>query len=221
MRRADGLLELAELACACLVVALIGFSFYVDLARGFDVSLPDTMLLVLGAFLAHEFVHKAFARGAGGGRFRMSITGSFYSLLVAGLMNAWWALRSGFMALSGIRPLRMRQVVPFRLFTVGTVVLEERRSKEVVGRVALSGPTTNLLLGCAMLLAGLAGLEPEVLVVGASLNAYMALGSLLPLAFCDGLPIYWCSRKAWAALLAASLLLIVMCSLAIYYVLPP
>jgi len=206
--------EFLELACASFVALLVGLSLYVDMRGVFDLGVLDTLLLVLLAYLLHELSHKARARRlAGGGEFNMSITGSFYSLLIAGILNAWGILGQSVVSLMGLELAKPYRIVPFRFLTLGTVVLRERRGKKVVGKVASSGPLANLALGWLMFslpFLGLLDLDPELLLVGSALNAYTALTSLLPLAFCDGLSIYWWSRKAWLALLVPTIILMIM-----------
>ena len=205
--------ELLGLACASLVALLIGMSLYLDMRDVFGLGLLEVLSLVLMAYLLHELSHKARARRlAGGGEFNISITGSFYSLLIAGLLSAWDILGRAALVLMGLEPAEPYRIVPFRLLTLGTVVLRGRRSKEVVGQVASSGPLANLALGWLMFsltFLGPPGLSEELLLVGSALNAYVALASLLPLAFCDGLSIYWWSRKAWLALLVPTIMLMI------------
>ena len=203
--------ESLEFLTASFLASLIGLSLYLDLRRVFDVGLPSVLLLTLSAFAIHEFSHKLGARGlAGGGRFSITLTGSFYSLFLASFLNAWGLLAPKVYVLLGLKPGEPYRLVPFRLMTLGTVIMRGRRRKEVVGRVALLGPSANLALGWLMFSLAWSMGPLEFFLVGSALNAYTALSALLPLAFCDGLSIYWWSKKAWLLSLLPTVGLVVL-----------
>jgi len=204
--------EIRDMIFALLVVLLVGLSLSVDLERPFGLGALDAIALCLSAFLAHELAHKLCARHiAGGGRFRLALTGSLFSLLAAGIQNL-----TGFILTTlnpAAEPLRL---APYRFLAPGMVVVKGRRTRRALGGVALAGPASNLGLGWLMLALGLASpLGSELLLLGAALNAYTAITALLPLAFCDGLTIYWWSRKALVVSLGLSIILIVISNAAL------
>ena len=92
-----------------------------------------------------------------------------------------------------------------------------RHRKEVLGSIALAGPVTSLGLGwLSFLLARVLRACYVLLMVFSALAAYMAFTALMPLAFCDGLPIYWWSRRAWATALTLAVSLMVMSNVTLY-----
>ena len=108
-------------------------------------------------------------------------------------------------------------MVPFRFLATGNVVVRGRHRREVLGSIALAGPLASLGLGWLMLfLARLLPGSYEVLMLGSALGAYMAFTALMPLAFCDGLPIYWWDKRVWAFALALSVLLMITSNIILY-----
>ena len=212
---AGGLLrELLEMVIACLLGVFIGISLYFDARPAFDISLWECVLVVLQALLVHDVAHKlAAARLASRGRFRLSPVGAAFSILIALLSNAMTFTIITIKKILGLSLAGAWRLTPYRLLTPGSVVVEGHRGREELGKIAATGPVASLSLGWALLgssfLLGRRQLR-QLALLASAMNAYTALSALLPLAFCDGLAIYWWSRRAWAAILIGSVLLIAL-----------
>ena len=216
--------ELLEVLGACLIAALIGVSFYFDVRVAFDVKLGEAVALCLQAFLVHDLAHKLSARGlASRGRFRLSPVGAFFSLFIAGISNLSSLAFITVKRALGLSLAGAWRLAPYRMITPGSVVVSGRRRKVELGKVAATGPIASISLSWA-LLASACLLEAsrlrELLLLASALNAYTALSNLLPLAFCDGLAIYWWSRGAWLILLANTIALMAITNLALFLGLP-
>ena len=206
----DGLArEIMDLGMALGVVAVVGISLFLDISGAFGLSALDAIAICMTAFLAHDLAHKLCAKHmAGGGRFKLAITGSLFGLLITGIQHlmGFAMLITGF---STGEPLRL---APYRFIAPGTVVVRGRRRREVLGKIALAGPASNVVLGWLMFLLALSSPSSwafELLLIGSAMNAYVATTALLPLAFCDGLTIYWWSKWALVGVLIPSVALII------------
>ncbi|RLI39615.1 hypothetical protein DRO60_00730, partial [Candidatus Bathyarchaeota archaeon] len=81
------------------------------------------------------------------------------------------------------------------------------------------GPIASVSLSWALLASAClleASRLKDILLLASALNAYTALSNLLPLAFCDGLAIYWWSREVWLILLANTIVLMAIANLALF-----
>ena len=207
--------EALDFLTACAVVAIIGISLFLDINRAFGLGVVDAIAICLAAFLAHDLAHKLCAKHmARGGRFRLAITGSLFSLFVTGIQHLM-GFAMLFVGLSTGEPLRL---APYRFLAPGTVVVRGKKKRSVLGRVALAGPVSNVMLGWLMFFLGLSssGWASELLLIGSALNAYVAATALLPLAFCDGLTIYWWSRRAFFSVLMSTVALITASNLFLF-----
>jgi len=201
--------EALDFAMALGVVAIIGISLFLDASQAFGLSASDAIVICMTAFLAHDLAHKLCARHmAGGGRFKLAVTGSLFSLFVAGIQH----LMGFTMLIAGLSTRKPLRLAPYRFLAPGTVVVRGKKRREVLGKIALAGPASNIVLGWLMFFLGLSSpfsWASELLLIGSAVNAYVAITALLPLAFCDGLTIYWWSRAAFLSVLAPSVALII------------
>ncbi|HDI01006.1 MAG TPA: hypothetical protein ENF78_01045 [Candidatus Bathyarchaeota archaeon] len=201
--------ELLEALGASAIAAFVGLSLYLEVGQALGLGPVELMALSLGTCWAHDLAHRLYLVLTDlRGRFRISLTGSAFSLLIAGIQNGISAL---LMAAAG--PGDLPRLVPYRFLAPGAVTLEGPGEKARLGKLASAGPTANLAISSLLLLLAPFLTNPtvhELALLAAALNAYTALTALLPLAFCDGLTIYWWSRRAWLGLLLASILLIVL-----------
>ena len=198
------------------VVAMVGISFFLDVNKAFGLSAQDAIAICTTAFLAHDLAHKLCAKQiARGGRFKLAVTGSLFSLLVTGLQHL-----IGFtMLIAGFSTGKLTRLAPYRFIAPGTVVVRGRKRRDVLGKIALAGPASNVVLGWLMLFLGLYSPSSwtfELLLLGSAVNAYVATTALLPLAFCDGLTIYWWSRRAFFSILISSVALIIASNLFLF-----
>jgi len=178
-----GSTEAKHFALASLLVLLVGLS----LAgwRGDIRILSGTALIFLASFMLHELAHRIAARRHGlWAEFRLEPYGSLLT------------------AISVVSPLKI--IAPGAVFIVGSAGLD------VIGRVALSGPLTNLCLIGVFYLAWL--LTPPnlswldlILGYGIYVNAIIAVFNLLPFSALDGRKVLIWSKRAWASIFALSL----------------
>ena len=111
------------------------------------------------------------------------------------------------------------RLAPYRMITPGSVVVPGRRRRVELGKVAATGPIASVSLSWALLASAClleASRLKDILLLASALNAYTALSNLLPLAFCDGLAIYWWSREVWLILLANTIVLMAIANLALF-----
>ena len=205
----DVLREAAEAVGAASIAAVVGLSLYLDARHVFDVGPLELIALSVGAFLIHDIAHRAYLELAElRGRFRFSLTGSAFSLVIAGVQSGISLIVS---ATAG--PGVVLRLAPYRFLAPGTVMAEGLKEKASLGRLALIGPGANMVVSwLAFLLAfsPMSQAQRDLVLLASAFNAYMSLTSLLPFAFCDGLTIYWWDKRIWAVLLGASVALIAL-----------
>ncbi len=184
--------EIRHLAVGTALVTLAGISYYVvsPISTGLAGLILSALLFSMG-FILHELAHKYVAQGYGlWAEFRLNMTG----LLLT--------------AISIISPIKF--IAP------GAVMIAGFPDKQHMGKTAIAGPVTNVIITAALLilLPGLAtlGLYQAVLA-GASINAFLALFNLIPFAVFDGQKVYSWNKRYWAALFAVSLALTVYTTL--------
>jgi len=175
--------EAKHFSLASLLVLLVGLS----LAGWWsDVRIMlGTALIFLASFMLHELAHRIAARRRGlWAEFRLEPYGALLT------------------AISVVSPLKI--IAPGAVFIVGSAGLD------VIGKVALSGPLTNLILIGVFYLARL--LTPPnlylldlVLGYGIYVNAIIAVFNLLPFSALDGRKVLIWSKRAWLLVFALSL----------------
>ena len=80
-------------------------------------------------------------------------------------------------------------------------------TRETVGKTALSGPLTNILLsaGCIVI----ATFSQEIFWIVAFINAFLAAFNLIPFGIMDGFKVYRWNKTFWATAFAAAIALTV------------
>ena len=178
--------EAKHFALASLLVLLVGLSlagWRSDLR-----ILSGTALIFLASFMLHELAHRIAARRRGlWAEFRLEPYGALLT------------------AISVVSPLKI--IAPGAVFVAGSAGLD------VIGRVALSGPLTNLLLIGVFYLARL--LTPPnlywlglILGYGIYVNAIIAVFNLLPFSALDGRKVLLWNKKVWLLVFAPSLVIL-------------
>jgi Zn-dependent protease len=167
-----------------ILVSAVGLSF---LGPG---VFPDVMAVVAAVlfftvgFIIHELAHKTVAQRYGlWAEFRLDTFGAALTLLSV--------------------------VSPLKIIAPGAVVIAGNTSQDRVGRTAVAGPITNVLL--ALLLLALAQAVPfsgltYAMLAGAAINAFMALFNLIPFGVLDGLKVFRWSKPVWLVLFALAAL---------------
>jgi len=178
--------ELRHLGLGALLVALVGMS----LTGWFGPIwfLGASALIFLAAFILHEMAHKFVAQ--------------WYGLWAEFRLDPFGALITAVSIFS-----------PFKLIAPGAVVIAGFPDSSMMGRVAVAGPLTNLVL--VVLLLPFFLLLPQgwgsILVsYGIYVNAIIAFFNLIPFSMLDGKKIMLWNRAVWAALFTVSLILLLL-----------
>jgi Zn-dependent protease len=180
--------ELKHLAVAGLLVIGIAFSSALYVNAPFEVlvwGLAIFAVVLTVSFLAHEIAHKVIAQRRGlWAEFRLTLWGSVLTLV------------------SFISPL-------FKIISPGAVMISGSAGAREMGKISLVGPATNIVVSAVLL-----GLSPFVpsgfvwaVMLGAFLNAFMAVFNLIPFGIFDGFKIYSWDKKVWGLVFAVSLVL--------------
>jgi len=184
--------EIRHLAVGTAIVTAAGISFFLEGPLSFGVIglVVASALFSLG-FIVHELAHKYVAQGYGlWAEFRLNMFGLVLT------------------AISIISPVKF--IAP------GAVMISGFTDPEKMGRTALAGPVINVLITSALLMVTQPFIGTELygaVVLGARINAFLALFNLLPFAVFDGQKVYAWNKRYWAVIFTISLLLTVYTSL--------
>ncbi len=178
-----GSTETRHLALSSALVLLVGLS--VAGWRGSPAFLLGVAVIFLASFLLHEFAHKLTAlRNGLWAEFRIEPYGALLT------------------AISILTPLKI--IAPGAVLVVGSAGID------LIGRVAASGPLSNLTLIGVLYLSYLAlppGLFEAAALIryGIYVNSIIAVFNLIPFSALDGRKIMAWSSRIWALLFAISL----------------
>jgi len=146
-------------------------------------------LFTLG-FILHELAHKFLAQSHGlWAEFRLSTIGVLITTVSV--------------------------FSPIKFIAPGMVLIAGMAGPNVIGRIALAGPLTNVVIGFFAMLASFAipaGASHHVLALGCWVNSYMALFNLIPFGDFDGLKVFRWSKVMWALIVALAIALLVYSS---------
>ena len=79
-------------------------------------------------------------------------------------------------------------------------------TKEIVGKTAISGPVTNIILSTVCIL--IAAVTQDLFLIVAFINALLAVFNLIPFGVLDGLKVFKWNKTIWAVTFAAAIVLI-------------
>jgi len=169
-----------------IFISVIALSIALELAYRFIpvyIGLSISFLMVITAFFLHEMAHKFTAIRLGAwSEFRM------------------WPL--------GVLLTLVTSLLGFIFALPGAVYFASYRNPRIESKIALAGPTTNIILGIIMLLVlTLIKLHGLILVaVGylAFINIWLAFFNLLPIPPLDGSKIFRFDRLNWGLAIAVS-----------------
>ncbi|MDI6690287.1 MAG: AN1-type zinc finger domain-containing protein [Candidatus Bathyarchaeota archaeon] len=174
--------EVKHLTIAALLVSGIGLSSAIYLME--PGSLALFILIILASFFIHEIAHKIIAQREGfWAEFRLTFTGALLTIL------------------SMLSPF-------FKIISPGAVMISGFADNEKIGKIAIAGPTTNIILSTVLFL--IAFLLPQnnlIFAIGAAFNAWIALFNLIPFGILDGFKIFLWNKKVWASAFTISLVL--------------
>jgi Zn-dependent protease len=177
--------ELIEIAIAIFVLVLI-FSF--EGVRFNSRLLLLSSLSVLTAFLFHELAHKYVAILLGyHARFRL-----YPPAVLLSLALVFTGVKVAALGWVEVYPYKFKDWLYRRL----------RFSLEEIGKIALAGPLTNIILAFVFLIAGLDFFK--------FVNAWIAFFNLLPIPPLDGSKILHWKFGGWAFFFIISLILLIV-----------
>ncbi len=154
----------------------VGLSYFLTTMSGLlDVAILS--IAFTASFLLHELAHKFSAQH----------------------FNLWAEFR---LTLQGAIITLISMFLPFKLISPGAVMIAGAGTRETVGKTAISGPITNLIISTACILIAALG-QPLFLVV-AFINAFLAVFNLIPFGVMDGLKVFMWNKLVWAIPFAAA-----------------
>ena len=174
-----------------MAVLTIAFSFafvnypplsHIDEVIGF---LPLSFLAIATAFFCHEIAHKYIGQKFGyWSEFRMYPQGLLFALFLGIATGIVFA-------------------------APGAVQIFGRPSREEMGKIAVAGPSTNLVLG--LIFIGIwfisNGIIASISFFIAYINVFLALFNLLPFGPLDGLKIFRWKKEVWGLLIGIDIAL--------------
>ena len=177
--------ELKHLAVGALLVMGVGLSMF-SIVKPNPLILASLAFVLTLSFLLHELAHKLMAQRYGlWAEFRLTLSGALITLV------------------SMLLPL-------FKIISPGAVMIAGHATKDTVGKTALSGPLTNIVLSIIFIGATLNTSDTlfyTIAIFGAWINAFIAVFNLIPIGMMDGLKIFGWNKAIWLGTFAISLML--------------
>jgi Zn-dependent protease len=132
------------------------------------------------SFLLHELAHKFSAQH----------------------FNLWAEFR---VTMQGALITLISMFLPFKLISPGAVMIAGTGTRETVGKTAIAGPVTNLILSAVCIMIAAAGQELFWFI--AFINAFLAVFNLIPFGIFDGLKVFRWNKPIWAVAFVAAIVL--------------
>ncbi len=136
-------------------------------------DLPSLAILSIAftlSFLFHELAHKFSAQH----------------------FNLWAEFR---LTLQGALITLISMFLPFKIISPGAVMIAGSGTRETVGKTALSGPITNIIL--SVLCVIIATITQDLFQIVAFINAFLAVFNLIPFGIMDGLKVFRWNKVFW------------------------
>jgi Zn-dependent protease len=134
------------------------------------------------SFLLHELAHKFSAQH----------------------FNLWAEFR---LTLQGALITLISIFLPFKLISPGAVMIAGSGTRETVGKTAIAGPITNLVLATTFIMVAPFS---HLFWVVAFINAFLAVFNLIPFGVMDGLKVFKWNKLVWAIAFAAAATLTIL-----------
>ena len=151
-------------------------------------NLPLSFLAIATAFFCHEIAHKYVGQKLGyWSEFRMFPQGLLFALFLGVTLGVVFA-------------------------APGAVQILGRPSREESGKMAMAGPSVNLLISVIFfsLLFATSGYLAEIAFFVAYINAFLAFFNLLPFGPLDGKKIFQWKKEVWIGLIAACFMVFIL-----------
>ncbi|MBC7080633.1 MAG: site-2 protease family protein [Thermoplasmatales archaeon] len=178
-----------EIKHLLISIFLLGLAF--SIANSFPIHknfslfvrlLPFSFLAVLTAFAFHEIAHK-----------------------YAGIRYGYWSEYRMFPF--GLLLAILFSFLGFVFAAPGAVQIFGFPTREQSGKISMAGPLSNILVS-ALFLAISKVTKIELLILIASINAFLAIFNLIPIPPLDGIKILSWNMPVWVAMLASSAILL-------------
>jgi len=168
--------ELKHLTIGALLVMGVGFTYFLT-TRADLLGLAILSIAFTLSFLLHELAHKFSAQH----------------------FNLWAEFR---LTLQGALITLISMFLPFKLISPGAVMIAGSGTRETVGKTALSGPVTNIIL--SMICIMIAAFTQDLFQIVAFINAFLAAFNLIPFGVMDGLKVFRWNKVFWAIAFVAA-----------------
>ena len=171
--------ELRQLLLGMVLVLLVGVSFFLSNNSSYSaITIVILGLVLMGSFLIHEMSHKFLAmRNGYRAEFRVNSLGVLLTSL-------------------SIFPF-----IPLKIIAPGAVVISGYPSNSKLGKIALAGPASNIILGlCSVFILTYFSLTAELFAIistAAYINGILAAFNLLPFSIIDGKKVYNWNKYIW------------------------
>jgi Zn-dependent protease len=159
----------------------VGFTYFLTTVTDL-LSLSILSIAFTLSFLLHEIAHKFSAQ----------------------YFNIWAEFR---LTMQGALITLISIFLPFKIISPGAVMLVGSGTRETVGKTAVSGPVTNIIIStfCIMIAAITTA---DLFLIVAFINALLAVFNLIPFGILDGLKVFKWNKTIWAVAFAAAIVLI-------------
>jgi Zn-dependent protease len=150
--------------------------------------LPLSFIAIITAFFSHEMAHKYVGQKFGyRSEFRMYPQGLLLALFLGITVGIVFA-------------------------APGAVEIFGRPNRDEMGKISLSGPSMNLLLGVIFFVLWMSseGMVQSISFYIAYINVFLALFNLIPFGPLDGLKIFQWRKEIWGVLFGVDILLLLM-----------
>ena len=175
--------ELQHLTVGALLVMGVGLSYFI-LRQPPILDLVALSIAFTLSFLLHELAHKFSAQH----------------------FNLWAEFR---LTLQGALLTLISMFLPFfKIISPGAVMIAGSGTKEMVGKTAIAGPTTNIIISTVCILIAVASQQSLFMIV-AFINALMAVFNLVPFGILDGWKVFRWNKTFWALAFTAAAALLV------------
>ena len=178
-------IELKHLLIGTLLVMGVGLTYflYIGAASVFEPLLLAGLTIAFTlSFLLHEIAHKFSAQHFRmWAEFRLTMQGALITLVSVFLPP------------------------PFKIISPGAVMIVGSGTKQSVGKIAIAGPITNILLSTGCIL--IATVTQDLFWFVAFINSFLAVFNLIPFGVFDGLKVFNWNKVIWTIAFAAAIAL--------------
>jgi Zn-dependent protease len=157
----------------------VGFTYFLSV-RSNLLNLTILSIAFTLSFLFHELAHKFSAQ----------------------YFNLWAEFR---LTLQGALITLISIFLPFKIISPGAVMISGSGTRSTVGKTALSGPLTNIILSISCIIIAI--FNQNLFQIVAFINAFLAVFNLIPFGVFDGLKVFKWNKMVWAAIFATAMIL--------------